>query len=410
MALYLYFAPENLNTSPNGTLANPYTKFSDVTNHIINSAQSEDKVVIYFRKGTYYLLESMVLDNSGKQWPSCPIYLKPYYSDKVAIVTNSFVDLPELFKLVQMSNVTIEGFALSNKFTGITMQKCQSCNLKTLSISNSASGIDLLDCFKCTIYGCEIFNIANSGFTDAYTNRKSLIPQYNLLSESNIYSCQIGAALSNSVGTKINYTQIHDCVSAVYLNGGNDNIIEFNNILNIPANGVYSNPDPTIRGNVIKNNYFSNVRKAVNLDYMLCGCKVDSNVFLDCETPVYLGGGRDNVVQNNVINNCANSIVAESRGLTDCTSYFDPVSGIMVANLKAMPYTAVLWSKKYPELSKYLTDSPSTPKNNTVVYNYILNTFNNVTADALFGDAPNNNKIAKNTEGKSPVYSIEINF
>ena len=90
------------------------------------------------------------------------------------------------------------------------------------------------------------------------------------------------------------------------------------------------------------------------------------NVLYNCYRGLLLGGGRDNIVRNNIFINNTISLHADSRG------YSSPNNSVaLMNNLLAMPYQSDVWSKAYPKLVNILNDDPQAPKGNEIVFNLI---------------------------------------
>jgi len=83
----------------------------------------------------------------------------------------------------------------------------------------------------------------------------------------------------------------------------------------------------------------------------------------------FIGGGRDNRVENNIFVNCRNAMHMDARAL-GWASYH--VNTTMKERLKAMPYKSEIWRKHYPKLVNILNDEPAVPKGNVVRRNIFV--------------------------------------
>jgi hypothetical protein len=83
-----------------------------------------------------------------------------------------------------------------------------------------------------------------------------------------------------------------------------------------------------------------------------------------------VGGGRDNVLENNIFSSCGRAIALDARGVngnySDGETLFDRLTAV---NHDQPPY-----SERYPLLAKILKDEPGQPKGNVVVRNIFVNT------------------------------------
>jgi hypothetical protein len=80
----------------------------------------------------------------------------------------------------------------------------------------------------------------------------------------------------------------------------------------------------------------------------------------------FIGGGRDNIVENNIFVDCDPALHIDARALGWAS---DTVPTTMKQNLLAMPYQKPPWSERYPELLNILQDDPAAPKGNIVAHN-----------------------------------------
>jgi len=86
---------------------------------------------------------------------------------------------------------------------------------------------------------------------------------------------------------------------------------------------------------------------------------------VDCG--VLVGGGRDNLVQNNIFANCGTySISADQRLLSWEASQLTTTNSTLLTTLAAMPYQAPPWSVRYPPLVNILNDEPAEAKGNVI--------------------------------------------
>jgi len=77
-----------------------------------------------------------------------------------------------------------------------------------------------------------------------------------------------------------------------------------------------------MRGTVIRHNYLHHIHgfqgrgcMGIYLDDMYCGTAIFGNVFYDVTRAAYIGGGRDNSIENNLFVDCRPSVHVDSRAL-----------------------------------------------------------------------------------------------
>jgi len=84
---------------------------------------------------------------------------------------------------------------------------------------------------------------------------------------------------------------------------------------------------------------------------------------------IMIGGGRDNVVKNNIAVDCRVSIHIDARGLGWASYHAKDPDGTLVRRLKDVPYKEEPWSSRYPELVDILDNRPAAPVGNVVTRN-----------------------------------------
>jgi hypothetical protein len=157
---------------------------------------------------------------------------------------------------------------------------------------------------------------------------------------------------------------------------GNDHVVEYNEIHNAvyesgDAGAYYVGRDWTQRGNILRYNYWHQIVGAtghggmtIYLDDQHCGHTIHGNIFERCSRAVFIGGGDDNIVTNNVFLDCWKAAHLDNRGMGWQKKFTDDTKSSIHVALHAMPYQGELWSRRYPELVNVLEDDPGVPKRN----------------------------------------------
>ncbi|MCD4790528.1 MAG: right-handed parallel beta-helix repeat-containing protein, partial [Bacteroidales bacterium] len=187
------------------------------------------------------------------------------------------------------------------------------------------------------------------------------------------------------VGNRLSHNYIHDSPHAGVLFGGNEHILEFNEIHDIAketgdVGAFYIGRNWTCRGTIIRYNYFHHLFgpglhgvRAVYLDDFSSGTTIFGNVFYQAGRAAFIGGGRDNIIENNIFIECDPSIQVDARGLGWAKHYFDKSSKLYLSTLfdgmDAVNFSQPPYSEKYPELLTLYDDDPAIPKNNKIVRN-----------------------------------------
>lgn len=238
--------------------------------------------------------------------------------------------------------------------------------------------------------GCDVADIGRTGVRLNGGDRATLTPgdlfvrDTRLTRYARISRTQSPAIEVDGVGATIAGNYIYDTDEyAIHLRG-NDHVVEWNEIAHLltdstDSGAIYAGRDWTARGSIIRHNFIHDVRagkdreiKGVYLDDMASGFTVRDNFFLRVDQPVFIGGGRDNVVENNLFVASSPAIHVDSRGETTARDAVgDPQSEIRAA-LAAMPTSALLWRARYPALAGILADGPGVAKRNRIVGNVFV--------------------------------------
>lgn len=170
---------------------------------------------------------------------------------------------------------------------------------------------------------------------------------------------------------------------------GNDHLIAGNEIFDVvndtsDAGAVYTGRDVTAQGTVIRGNFIHDIMpartggrtpfevKGVYLDDLASGTTVTGNLFLRVEQPVFIGGGRDNVVTGNLFAAASPALLIDGRGKVWPMAPFDTPGNAFYAAWREMPITGPLWSARYPALARIRSDDPRAAKRNVFSDNLMV--------------------------------------
>ena len=106
----------------------------------------------------------------------------------------------------------------------------------------------------------------------------------------------------------------------------------------------------------------------IYLDDLFSSATIQGNVFYQVLRPVFIGGGRDNIVQDNVFVDCPKAMHVDARALGWCGPHADgrikearEKGTIMGVRYKEPPF-----STRYPQLVNILDEDPKSPCGNIV--------------------------------------------
>ena len=298
------------------------------------------------------------------------------------------------------SHINLWGFTLEmTAGTAVTMRDAHACMLAKSTIRHTQDfGVEVSGGGHCRLRGNDIYATGRGGISLSGGDRVTLTPGNHQAINNRIHdfgvlyqTYQTGINVSG-VGNTLAHNLIHDAPHIGILLGGNDHVIEYNEIHHVcmqgsDNGGFYMGRDWTQRGNIIRHNKFHDIYGfglanlgpdkdgvyhyesphqawAVYLDDCSSGTYVYGNWFYRVPLcGVMIGGGRDNVVENNVFVDCIPALHIDDRW----DSYpWD----VMHERLKAMNPEQPPYSERYPELLK-MGDDPRKPENNRFVRNII---------------------------------------
>ncbi|MCE5276910.1 MAG: right-handed parallel beta-helix repeat-containing protein [Planctomycetaceae bacterium] len=295
-----------------------------------------------------------------------------------------------LIKLSGASHVTVEGLTLEAcRNAAVMIEGGQGVRISGCQIRNTGrAGVVIASGTDHGVGGCQISNTGTVGISIAGGDRKTLTPAGNWAADNHIHHFSrlqrtyAPAVSLQGVGNRVSHSLIHDAPHCAVLFGGNENVIEFNEFHSVcqetgDVGVIYTGRDWTVRGNVIRHNYIHDVKgpgvygaQGVYLDDCASGTIVRGNVFVKVQRALQIGGGRDNVIENNLVVDCPASLAFDNRGLGWMKHHVGK-DGVMPKRLTDMPYKTPPWSTKYPPLLTLLGDEPGSPKGNVVRHNVI---------------------------------------
>jgi len=275
------------------------------------------------------------------------------------------------FEAARGTAITIVGGA-HNRIVGCTLR-----NLGSWAVNISGG-------FHNGVVGCDIYETGNGGIALSGGDRKSLEPAKHYAENNHIHhygrwNRMYQPAISmNGVGNRASHNLMHNAPHQAMSFGGNDHLIEFNEIHSVcyesnDAGAIYSGRDWTMRGTVIRHNFMHHVSGfggrgcvGVYLDDMFCGTTIYGNLFYRVTRAAFIGGGRDCIVENNIFVDCNPALHIDARAM-GWASYH--VGTTMRERLLEMPYQETLWVERYPKLVGVWEDEPAAPKGNVVARN-----------------------------------------
>ena len=347
-----------------------------------------------YRKGQWYYAFNLLveLDAPGEWyldretgmlyfWPPAPIE-----SGEVMVSV-----IPTLISMKEVSHVTLRGLTLeAARATALTLSggigdRIAGCTFRNIG----GDAISVSGGQEHGVVGCDIYQMGGGGISLKGGDRATLTPAGHFADNNHIHDYgrlkrTYRSAISlNGVGNRASHNLIHDAPHMAIGFGGNDHVIEFNEIHDVctesnDAGAIYAGRNWTMRGNVIRHNYLHDITGfqgkgcvGVYLDDMFCSTLIYGNVFYKVTSAAFIGGGRDCTVENNIFVDCSPALHVDARALGWADYHADEwiEEAREKKTISGIAYTEPPYSERYPRLPGLLEDEPKAPKGNRIVRN-----------------------------------------
>ncbi len=343
---------------------------------------------IELRKGQWFYAENLLseLDSPGEWYidrEKAVLYFWPpgelRDGDAVLSMTR------DLFQLNSVSHVRIRGVCVeAGRGTAFVVRGGSNVQIAAATIRNMGNwGAKVFGGKEHSVTGCDIYQTGQGGIHLDGGDRKSLVPGGHYADNNHIHHTsrwdpvyQQAIALIG-VGNRATHNLIHHVPHIAIGFTGNEQTIEYNEIHHAvfqsnDAGAIYTSPpDETwsMRGHKIRFNYLHDIQGfqgkgcfGVYLDDCFSSADISSNIFHNVAAGILIGGGRDNLMTNNMFIKCKSAFSIDARGLGWASS----VGQFATEELRSLNYKQPPWSVKYPELIGILEDEPLAPKGNVV--------------------------------------------
>jgi parallel beta-helix repeat protein len=343
------------------------------------------------RKGMWFYAENVFseLDSPGEWyldrdagilyfWPPSPL------GGGKAVVST----VRDLIRLTDASGITFRGLTVeAGRGSAFTIKGGSQVRIVACTIRNMGNYAVLVSGgTEHSVIGCDIYAMGQGGITFDAGDRKTLTPAGHLADNNHIHHTARWdpvyqpAIFLWGVGNTATHNLIDNVPHVAIDFSGNDQTIEYNEIHSAvfqsnDAGAIYTSPPDetwTMRGHKIRYNYLHNIHgfegrgcNGVYLDDCFSSADISGNIFYDVADAILLGGGRDNLMTNNLFLNCGQAFSIDARGL----GWAAGIRDTLVNDLKSFDYQHPPWSTRYPELLNLLNEDPMAPKGTVVAHN-----------------------------------------
>ena len=310
-------------------------------------------------------------------WPPAPL-------ENAQVYISDF-DKP-LISLKDASNIILRGFIVEGglgngiEISGGSKNAIEGCTFRNLG----GTGVLINSGIRNGVRSSDFYALGQAGIFLAGGDHKTLTPCGNFADNNHLHHLGIlkkcyAAGINmgaygpgEAIGCVAKHNFIHDMPHAGVLYGGNDNLMEFNEVARVvltsgDMGAFYTCHDWTSRGNIVRSNfvYDSPRANAFYMDDGDSGDEIVGNVAVGCFYGPFIGGGHDNSIHNNIIVSTERAIHFDARGIS---RGYDKDKGLL-NRLKSVDYKNPPWSTHYPALTTILDTNPAFPRGNLIECN-----------------------------------------
>ncbi len=386
--------------------ANSYEKVDsiDLTLRLIKTAAPHG--LYSFRKGQrfYFLNVLEELDQPGEWFldhAKGVLYFWPPQSAGAAHPETvlSLLDQP-LIRLTGASNVVFRGIVLeATRGNAVEIRGGSSNRIAGCLVRNIGdSGVVIEGGQGHAVVSCDVSDTGDGGVLLTGGDRQTLIPGGHFVENCHFErlgrwsKCYVPAVSMTGVGLRASHNLIQDLPHCAILYWGNDHLMEFNEVHHIAletgdVGAIYTGRDYTFRGNKIRHNFLHHTggvgmgSMGVYMDDCVSGTEVFGNVFYKVHWAMFIGGGRDHLVENNLFVDCDPALRADGRGLDKSPVWRGQVDDTMRKSLAVVP--SALYRERYPQI-KSLDRYYGPPEGPAII------------GDAFKGVPPDGNRVLRN--------------
>lgn len=380
----------------------------------------------------FYIYNALCeLDEPGEWYydrESGDFYIYPLDGDRnskilLGFASNNLMEISECDNLI-VKDIDFKG----TRAGGIIISQCKNVTIFGCNIKNvSGTGIVMngVDGKNNTIDSCHISNVGGRGIYMDCGNFTTLEPANCIVTNNWVHDfgrlnkSYYGALTINGVGNIARNNLFYNGPHLGIQYGGNDNLIEYNDIsrcLKEAADmGVcYTGRTMMERGTVLRGNIIHDIESdsehdgqyAIYMDDCKAGDTVTQNLIYNmCDTGIFINGGRDITVTDNVFVNMKRTTLYAATGLAKSWGYNESWLGDTYKIVPGGMHTTEPY-KKYPHLSDLLEDdNPMAPKYCIIKDNINCNTEKGIVVDdhSMEGSGINEKKMREWSEVKDDV-------
>lgn len=299
------------------------------------------------------------------------LYLYPI-EDNIEDVEIS-VSQKSILKARNVSNITFNGIDFRCTCTDAIDIIGNDCTLKNCTVMGVGGWAIRLKGNGNEVCGCDISHIGRGGISVSGGDIETLTPSGNIVENNYIHDWSedkwtyCGGVEASGCGNVIKHNEFARSPHYAVFYSGNDNIIEYNYIHDVvqqsnDAGAIYSGRDWSAYGNIIRFNLLENIGNenyfpvGIYWDDCQSGQTAFGNIIVNATGKAFLiGGGRDNIVENNIMLNSEYPMLYDARGIEGVVAngWYKGTQkdGVNWSIMHKAPITDAIWAKRFPTLA-----------------------------------------------------------
>ena len=293
-----------------------------------------------------------------------------------------------LFSMTNTACIALRGLDLeAARGTAVRIKDSRNCRVVGCSIRNVTNyAVTIVDGKNCAVVGCDITGTGGGGIFMAGGDRQKLMPGGHYVENCHMHHfarwdrTYRPGILMTGVGLRASHNLIHHAPHSAIVYGGPLHRFEYNEIHNVcqeshDCGAIYGGRSWCMRGDVFEHNYLHHLCgkdggncNGIYLDDANSGTTIRGNVFHQVLRPVFIGGGRDALVEKNLFIDCPQAFHLDARYAPGnwAAQYGDPRidKARKTGVLNSVRFSEPPYTTRYPTLAKMLDDEPTLPKGN----------------------------------------------